>query len=395
MNTSNTNSSPLSTSLSPHATQNSDASKFRITAKTPSPSTIPPIIHTVLHSPQTAQQLHHEFVKLGGMKLKLKNKMLAILPEIYKSGIWKKYAGSIVEYSGKYGDISKTTVVKRLRLEENLKDKPYLKAAIEKVGVHKVAMVAKIATPATDKILTEHISNMSKLAVQSLSKELRAGQALPCGSEQQISFGSFVGQTQSLPCKAVTVTKKIELDEYSTFLFLKLKAKLGKNLSDKEFVKTILEEREKLEFPEVKGRAAKNFINETLPEKLKTPLEASNKSVVVQTLSEKTIPPGKIGRHIPANKKRKIIQQTNGKCSYPNCNSPYEVLHHTDRYSESKNHDSVIPLCKIHHEFAHNNLIQNELQNTNKWQLSMVKLPEAKISQADILNLKYRREAIT
>lgn len=65
------------------------------------------------------QQLHYEFVRLGGMRFKLKNRMIAILPEIYASAIWKKYAGSIIEYAGKYGDIAKTTVIKRLRLEEN------------------------------------------------------------------------------------------------------------------------------------------------------------------------------------------------------------------------------------------------------------------------------------
>ncbi len=98
-----------------------------------------------------AQQLHYEFVKFGRMRHSLKNKMLAMLPDIYKSGIWKKHAGSIVEYCGKYGDIARTTVVKRLRLEENLIDKPFLRAAIEHVVVHKVAMVAKVATAETDK----------------------------------------------------------------------------------------------------------------------------------------------------------------------------------------------------------------------------------------------------
>lgn len=103
------------------------------------------------------QQLHHEFIRLGSLRHKLKNKMLVILPLIYTSGIYKKYAGSIIEYAGKYGDIAKTTVVKRLRLEENLDYLPHLKAAIEKVGVHKVAMIAKIATVETDEALAENL----------------------------------------------------------------------------------------------------------------------------------------------------------------------------------------------------------------------------------------------
>ncbi len=97
------------------------------------------------------------------------------------------------------------------------------------------------------------------------------------------------------------------------------------------------------------------------------------------------------GRYIPVNKKREVIAQTHGKCAYPNCHSPYEVFHHTDRYSESRTHDSIIPFCKIHHEFAHHNLIQNETLKTDEWRISVIKEPVEKISQADVLYRKYRR----
>lgn len=230
----------------------------------------------------TPQSLHYEFVRLGSMRLKLKNKMLAILPEIYKSGIWKKYAGTIEGYAGKFGDIADTTARKRLRLEENLSNKPFLRAAIQTVGVHKVAMVAKITTPEMDQSMAEKLCNMSKMAVQSLSKEMRAratrGGQIGEESERQLSIGfnadmeksqqpipvvsqKFVLDNhfyadQSAHCKAVPLTKKIELDENSTFLFLKLKKKLCKNLSDKEFLKLIIEEREKQEFPMHNSRQA-------------------------------------------------------------------------------------------------------------------------------------------
>ena len=146
---------------------------------------------------ETAQKLHREFVQLGGMRHKLKNRMLAILPEIYKSGIYKKYAGSIVEYAGKFGDIAGTTVIKRLRLEKNLENKPCLKAAIEKVGVHKVALVAKIATAETDKSFAENIPNI-----------IRVG-CIVC------QRGAAKRNTQ---ISAPFCTTKTELDEESTFL---------------------------------------------------------------------------------------------------------------------------------------------------------------------------------
>ena len=318
---------------------------------------------------ETAQKLHQEFVQLGGMRHKLKNRMLAILPEIYKSGIYKKYAGSIVEYAGKFGDIAGTTVIKRLRLEKNLENKPCLKAAIEKVGVHKVALVAKIATAETDKSFAENISNMSRVAVQSLSKELRAAQA----SRPQI-------------CRAVPRTTKIELDEESTFLLMKLKAKLGKYLSDREFLKLMLKERAEQEFPQKQGETAppKSITDDAFRElTCANHLSAGEKSVT-----------GDASRYIPSAKKRQIVARTNGKCSYPNCNSPFQVIHHVNRFSEGKSHDSAIPFCKIHHEFAHNNLIRNENLTAEKWQLSIAKPPAVQISQAEVLYRKYRQEIL-
>ncbi|MEK7837219.1 MAG: hypothetical protein AAB328_04470, partial [candidate division NC10 bacterium] len=305
-----------------------------------------------------AQKLHAEFVRLGGARLKLKNKMLAILPEIYESGIWKKYAGSIEEYAGKYGDIAKTTVIKRLRLEENLKDKPCLKAAIATVGVHKVALIAKIATPETDKIMAENLFSMSKMAVQSLSKELRAEQGAESvyGSVENARQLAFNDGVHHAPlCKAVSITKKIELDENSSFLFMKLKTKLGKNLSDKEFLAILLEERAKAEFPQttlpqnviaVAKQRAVTISKETMDYKSVTAVaKQSGATISKRTRNCKSVTgdanKGKpaangsgVTRYIPASKKREVIAHTHGKCAYPNCNSPFQVLHHVNRYSE-------------------------------------------------------------
>ena len=364
-----------------------------------------------------AQKLHAEFVRLGGARLKLKNKMLAMLPEIYESGIWKKYAGSIEEYAGKYGDIAKTTVIKRLRLEENLKDKPYLKAAIATVGVHKVALLAKIVAPETDKIMAENIVSMSKMAVQSLSKEIRAEQGAESvyGSvegSRQLTFSNHGFVHHAPLCKAVFITKKIELDENLSFLFMKLKTKLGKNLSDKEFLAILLEERAKAEFPQttlpqnviaVAKQRAVTISKETMDYKSVTAVaKQSGATISKRTRNCKSVTgdanKGKsaanesgVTRYIPASKKREVVAETHGKCAYPNCNVPYEVLHHVDRYSENKTHDSIIPLCKIHHEFAHHNLIRNETLKTNEWRISVMKEPVAKSSQADVLCRKYRR----
>ncbi len=73
-------------------------------------------------------------------------------------------------------------------------------------------------------------------------------------------------------------------------------------------------------------------------------------------------------RHIPAKQKRQCLNRTNYRCAYPNCNKPFAIIHHRERYAKSKSHESIIPLCKEHHEFAHNGVIENEL--TKNWKIS-------------------------
>ncbi|MBI4234711.1 hypothetical protein HY604_00225 [Candidatus Peregrinibacteria bacterium] len=326
-----------------------------------------------------AEKLHREFVRLGSYRHKLKNEMLLILPEIYRSGIYQKYAGSIVEYAGKFGDIAKTTVIKRLRLEENLHDKPCLKAAIREIGVHKVAMLAKVVTPETDQFFADTISNMSKGAVQTLSKEVRAGEmgVLLSGEQLELAAQPF--------CKAVARRAKIELDEEATFLFMKLKEKLGKNMSDKEFLKAMLKE-----------KVEKEFAQKKVPVKMQ-------ENVTGDTFANNS-PPNE-PRHIKVARKRQVIAETNGKCSYPNCNNPYQVIHHIDRYSESKSHDSIVPFCKIHHEFAHNGLISNEKEPQEKWRLNVGTILDSPnsgkngninpiLAKADLLYRKCRSRAL-
>lgn len=294
-----------------------------------------------------------------------------MLPDIYKSGIWKKHAGSIVEYCGKYGDIARTTVVKRLRLEENLIDKPFLRAAIEQVGVHKVAMVAKVATAETDKSYAEKVIDMSKAAVQSLSKEVRISQKENGASTESGLFENTNNAEQNPKSAAVPTLKKIELDADASFLFMKLKAKFGKHMSDAKFLKTILENTDVANEPKTKNIRTKSLTGDTFQKP--------------------------VTRYVPVLQERGAIAETNGRCSYPNCNHPYAVIHHTDRFSESKSHDSIILLCKIHHEFAHNNLIENETKCTDSWRMLADNNPTnlSRISPADVLYRKYRQKKST
>ena len=145
-------------------------------------------------SKNLGENLHQKFVRLGMMKARLTNEMAAMLPAIYRSGIYKKYAPDIFEYAGRYGKIGRTTVGKRLKLEKHLVDKPFLKESIKKVGVHKVAFVASLATAETDRAFADKVENMSKSALETLAKELRSKEKLgdKGGNQQQFEDSSDV-----------------------------------------------------------------------------------------------------------------------------------------------------------------------------------------------------------
>jgi len=269
------------------------------------------------------KNLHLRFKELGKERNKLTYRLLNMLPEIYESGIWKKYAGSIVEYAGKYAGLSGGVVKKRLNLEKLLEGKDQLKKAIAEVGVHKVAMVASITNEQNEVNMVSLLKTMSKNAVQEMAKELRQGN--PRGEAQT--------------CKAVAKTLTLELDEEMTFLFLKFKKKFPK-LSNKEVMRELLKQVEE-------------------------PIK--QKSFAIKPKAPKLIPGDEFAksRYVPAAIKRQAIGT--GKCHYSNCNKPYDVLHHAEYYAHTRKHKKLIPLCKEHHEFIHNGLITYDRQiDTNK-----------------------------
>lgn len=89
-------------------------------------------------------------------------------------------------------------------------------------------------------------------------------------------------------------------------------------------------------------------------------------------------------RYIPNKVRKAVKEEYDNKCCYPNCNSKNTALHHVVRYSESKTHKKIIPLCKIHHEFMHNSLVPNEALPTHLWKL----LPQ---KTTNIIDLKYQK----
>ncbi len=314
-------------------------------------SSISPEIHheTLSSSPDRTADLHNQFILLGRERNRVTYKLLALLPKIYQAKIYedKGYA-TIYEYAGKLAGLPHSVVEKALKLENKLKDKPHLQRAVETQGIHKVAILATLATPETEAMFADKVENMSKPALQQLSKELRGkiGNKLIALEEPHM---------------------KIELDKEMQFLFLSLKKEFGKELSNKEALRRILKK-----MASASQMMAKT--TESQPQAKKTqkiPGENIRRNTSITKSQQFT-------RYIPAIQKRQALSINNGKCSHESCPRPAEILHHQIPFSLSRVHSSITPLCKIHHEFAHNGIRKNTI---------------TELTHTDLLYRKYRKKA--
>ncbi len=275
-------------------------------------------------TPKPMKNLHKEFIRLGRERNQITYKLLALLPKINNLKIYEQegYA-NIYDYAAKIAGLGSGVVTKVLKIKEKLQDMPHLQKAIETQGINKVGIVAGLATKENERALAEKVEHMSKPALQEYSKEVRG---------------------------KITTSWQVELDGQMMFMFLKLKKKLGKNLSNKECLRKILEKMQKKSGsqggprrpPLRRGRQAQKR-PQTADEKLKAQRQAEKPA---------KIPEEKITRYIHVHLKRKLSDH----CSHPGCHRPTEIIHHTDRFSQYHNHENLKPLCKQHHEFAHNGI---------------------------------------
>ncbi|MBT6068993.1 hypothetical protein HOG48_04520 [Candidatus Peregrinibacteria bacterium] len=336
--------------------------------------------------------IHHEFVNLGRQRNKLTYQLLSLLPKIYKENIYLKYrCATIYEYAGKYAGLSNSVVKKTLKLEESLEGKPHLREIIKTQGIHKVALIAKLATTETDETFAKNVENMSRNALQELSKELRTKRN--SDGDDGDDDGDSNGRNF---CQAAQGEFTIQLDPEMQLLFLKIKKRLekeqGVGLSNKSAFKNMLEK--------INDACSDGYNESGVP-----PHESrDDKKFSGEKLGVSKEIPANGKRYISAKQKRRVLTKTNGKCTYPGCNKPSEHFHHRDRFSVSKNHNSIVPICKAHHEFAHNGLILNEKMEPDRWELMLERNDngqnddggcndgQARVYNPDKLYEKYRKK---
>ena len=223
-------------------------------------------------------------------------KFVALLPEIAKRGLHKNHGfQSIYEYAAKVGGIGRRTVECVFQIQKHIEDKPALKKILPKVGVHKVRIIATIATKENEKELAKKVLTMSKPALEFYAREQKA--------------------------------PKMEIPPGRDFKTLSFQ----------------VEPEVELELRKLKGKG--ETFNDVM------------KKLLAMVPKEKKLKPRKTrpskSRPIPAQKRREALAKTNGKCAVEGCNRPATAIHHPKPWAIHRSHDELEPLCKDHHEFAH------------------------------------------
>ena len=323
--------------------------------------------------------------KVGFNARKWHRRFIAVLPEVAKRRLYKKYGYcSIHEFAAKLAGVTHDNVDEVLRINEKFKELPKMKALIGEVGLSKLKVVACIATKDTDDFWAKKVKNMTKSSLEIYIKEMKLlekekvtekniktiyeyskkfpGEAkggnfkILQGQKQISMFDSEKSISQNSNDARVEniqnhdkKTFTIQIDNETEFELRKFKQLLEKerkepvdwNCTLKEMVKRAINEE-----PNSKMIRSKHIIKS---EELVRPPSPTSDSRIFPKKSQSTA----VTRYIPAKIKHELKQKHNGHCAYRGCNKPAEQIHHQNRFALKHNHENLMPLCKIHHDFVH------------------------------------------
>lgn len=251
------------------------------------------------------KELYNHCLELSLQIHYFRNKFIALLPEVNKRKLFLKHGmHSIYEFGAKLAGLSNETVKRVLKLSESLQDKPILRKMFKeaRVGWSKLEVAAKIVTPENEAEISSKLLTISKSALETLVKDTREVEA---------------------PLKIILESFPVKLSR--------------KTMNRLRVFKLNCEKRAKR--PLSWGHCLNMMLDkcENLPKK---------KIATTSKLKIKT-------RYIPTAIKTEVMARTNQMCGHSNCFKPAQVLHHEIPFAVSKNHESLIPLCKDHHDIVH------------------------------------------
>ncbi len=250
-----------------------------------------------------------------------RQKFIGLLPEVNRRRLYeKKGFDTIFEFAFKLCGLSDKQVRLALNLRQRVEDKPALKKMLEngEVSINKLARVVSIATPENEEELAEKVKVLPTSALNTLVRDEKH-------SQREIMEADFEKQNGSQ--KPLFGNKCLYVQTLNFEIADDIKAQLNE-LNSKGI-----------------------DVNELLHEMLKRRQEkiAKEKEEIAKTIQQTT-------SHYISVRINGVLKEEHGKkCSITTCKKPATVIHHTQRFSLSRNHDPhfLAPLCREHHIIAH------------------------------------------
>ena len=355
----------------------------------------------------TDRELYQYCQDVGAKARDWKKRFVALLPEVAKRNLHRKFGfASIVDFAGRLGGVGEYTVESVLRIQKYIEDKPALVEALPMVGVHKLRLIATMATKENQEILAKKAQEMSKSALEVWAKEIRpgteiakgifAGKGLTEGQNQLFAGTNGFENLSNMSSFDNRIHYSFDVDKETDFKLRKHKLEIEKDIKRYatwcEVLKKLIDDKENISIGKVKNfesiknierikgtdsnKSIEDIKNTNLKTKqiipnlsAKNPGDTGISKITPEKTSQNNIDSNnnKQTRYIPESVKQELRKKYDGKCGYPNCNKPSTILHHTKRYALEPNHENIIPLCSEHHEIIHNSWINNETDSPSKW----------------------------
>ena len=303
--------------------------------------------------------LHRQFSRYGRNAREWTRKCALLLPEIERNRVWeKKGFFSIYEYAAKLAGMGHDAVNDSLRILKKIEDKPELMKIVEEKGLAFARPIATIATKETAGFWAGKAKIMSKNTFETYVREIKK---LEKNAKQNGLSGE--AKTFNFPQQeAVTILIEPQVAEQ----LRKLKGQGEWNDLMKEFLK-LREEKLNAELKEIEQKETKKVIKKK--NKMVVAAEQNGNNGETEISKNDLY---KAENHQPSSKiKKYVLHKTNHTCAFPGCTKPAEHLHHTERFGITGRHnpEKIIPLCKEHHELAHDGLIENEDAAPSEWRV--------------------------
>ncbi len=294
--------------------------------------------------------------RYGANAILWRRKFEGLLPEVHSRELFKRRGCfSIFEFAAKYAGMNREQVQRVLNLDRQLSDRPVLRDMFVNgsVSANKLRRVVSIATAETESLWADRIQLMSQRAVETLVRDEQIEKnvnkmtvpQLVNNDMQQVGGGSIEADLFGHAPGSVSDDHSVNSDHSLP--------RIAAPSSQLDDLGLSAEVRSKLRELKQKGIDINEMLMELLTRR-ECEIERE-KQKIAEDEEKKTVAGVKAPRYISANIRKVILKEHGKKCSMPNCLRNADHLHHTQRFSMSRNHNPnyIAPLCREHHEIAH------------------------------------------